>query len=53
MTAHRRQQRSAAQVREYTGPATQQDAYTQRANITHSPGVYLYPWVDIPAIVFW
>ena len=20
---------------------------------THSPPVYLYPWVDIPAIAFW
>ena len=27
--------------------------YTQRARYTHSPPVYLYPWVDIPAIAFW
>ena len=26
---------------------------TQRARYTHSPPVYLYPWVDIPAIALW
>ena len=27
--------------------------YAQRAHNTHSPPVYLYLWVDIPAIAFW
>ena len=27
--------------------------YTQRARNTHSPPIYLYPWVDILAIARW
>ena len=30
-----------------------QHSYAQRAHYTHNPPVYLYPWVDIPAIAFW
>ena len=37
VTAHRRRQSSASQVRECTGPAMQQHTYTQRARHTHSP----------------
>ena len=37
VTAHRRRQGSAGQVRECTGPAMQQRTYTQRAHNTHSP----------------
>ena len=48
-TARRRRQGSVGQVRECTGPAMQQHTYTQCAHNTHSPPVYLYPWVDIPA----
>ena len=34
-------------------PPQKPHTYTQRAHNTHSPPVYLYPWVDIPAIAFW
>ena len=27
--------------------------HTQRARDTHSPPIYLYPWVDIPTFAFW
>ena len=27
--------------------------HSARALYTYSPPVYLYPWVDIPAIAFW